>query len=1766
MPKRKPNNNKYDITPQVARQRALEAWRTKHLRYKYGHPTNPAAIHFAEVPEDPTSRSMHIGSPEELFSPLEDMPRTITFEGLEQPPKTLEDSARRTLASAEKMSEGNPGLSTKETAAQRKVTGRKALQAVAVAKEAHRIAETKSDPNELLAYMEAQGFKPSHVDPRSGKLEFTAARPGASADKITLRPANATGSLQSVTRSVTDVLDDRKGSRLSDPAPVGAHETLLTEDERRVTPLGRPTTVERMITDQTLALHLDMVPDRMDPNAYTTEQLISHASTLATADSRELAAAAHQYSQGKKAALHEYVRKDSPGLDKDQVSKQAETLFNLTTGQAQEAVGLSSARELKPAEVTRVLGHFGAAQAQAARAQTEAELNGIEIARQKKLALTEVQPGEKEEVAAKLDKAKSRLEEAKREADNNFRDIAQVDPQGKPLPAQGPSEAGGKPPARGGRILGNKEATDKLIRRERASRAKYITAGEEVQQHEERLFQISRAEQMSPEELAQHKEGINAEHDAEIDRVKQELVTNIDTLRAKHTARNTTTLLEQGALHGTNPDYSNELPRGSTVEEVYNGVEKYYDPQSGQIVSLENASLNPHNHKGLKGWRATHEFNKEQRNRLHSAVNEGNYYRGYQLFNTSGDRSVSQVRPEKAEVGIRSNKIYASHSGHFRLVDPDAAETSQTTIKVKMVGDSKLGQVKPTADPSKTHSVPLTYSTYLDDEGNPLKDKNGNPLREGNQVYPSNSGVLKTTDPETGKVTEYEHTMESGFKPLPKAHSKAGETSIPGAGKGVEVTREHAVPEFTIGPQEQTLEKFLRSQGFSGVTVTKLRSTTARGASGETVPVQEYKIETSKGQHLNPNELASLQHVLTHNSNGLSLPLGDKNFKVKGPAFKEDVQISRHNVSKDPGVQVRDLGQTKLALDTNFANGAIQTQLGQRILPSDSDTTEDRAKLENLQQKHKATQRDLDELSDVDENFSVDAAINNRASNLIANFRSADKELTELRTGNTARKLGLDAAEQDMLDSKLQAQRDQSAADFQSILAATRTDKAEDFKAAALSKDELTKQIASTQKEIQRKEGLKGKEGELAPGQANKIRIKGPKGHQIFADLGNPRSSAVGWGKSWRPGEKELHDVVLAHSRASERARVLEATRTHNDAAAAGLERIDPTIGNHKMDKIIRERDPLVTDAELPERRSKLKEEAALITTAGGAATYYQAKDKTGKRLIGQGYTKFYDKFEPQLSKIGAVRPSELDVLRDSHQFGYHLATARERIKHPLHGDLSKPSVGWDFHGVNFPSDTSTRAHQIWTTDSRPLPKSWKYRQSWNLPTTEKFGELPGSEIRGGDRLIQRDMDELARTVGVREQVQDFLSMSEHQIRGLQPHQRVYRRAFLRGNIATVTDEYAAAKARVFAHPDLANVGTGSDLREHFTNPGAEAGVLKKFAGVEAQADLKKTAQKLVAHGDSINVSELASHLSSEPVEVLPNNTGKAILGIAAAVGGAGYLAYKRQDTIQGVGKTVRPHIPEHLNIPKIQKERTREYKIPDNGLTDLLDVAGESVPVAWRVSKTSKKIRLKNFSGPNGEKFQPGPTVGKIELKAPVKNDGSWGNSLYYKQHTGGRYAPQDKNLYVRGKRIPIDIDVGKKERWNQHGGPKGKKLSTANPNKLSIQEREKLAVIGQSDPDMRRFYADDPKMQELWSDPIQMDRLTNRYATIDRTDEQTRKYEAVQAAELRAQVARNRSVGADVGQTRPLSLEEHQENTSRASRSERRVKGKAAMYLRDS
>lgn len=606
--------------------------------------------------------------------------------------------------------------------------------------------------------------------------------------------------------------------------------------------------------------------------------------------------------------------------------------------------------------------------------------------------------------------------------------------------------------------------------------------------------------------------------------------------------------------------------------------------------------------------------------------------------------------------------------------------------------------------------------------------------------------------------------------------------------------------------------------------------------------------------------------------------------------------------------------------------------------------------------------------------------------------------------------------------------------------------------------------------------------GNLLEGQADAVGLRvGRRAAQIH--LGES-TDAVGWGRSWRPGETEISNFMMAIPRARQQRELAEAydASLHQD--------------DSKMNAYLSKYYPDDEGGEREEHRTKLAKESAELASAGFGAAYYSTKKAILPRSVNFGYAHLRKTRVGKRMHADTWRGEGGLLMKDAN-FGYRrplgakIERAKMRIKQPLGSVRYDPKTRKNVVDPTVPGITNE--------GKLNLP-SWKYRAK-PFVSDEEYEA----------RRFERKLEHLKGTAAARIHVQEVLSGKEPASRPTRWVAKRQAKAML-WDVHNLSNEgwkksLETLRTDVRSHlpaPGVADEDIKFDIKKEATNlaqtPRLKTYLLNAEEDIENMLeDAKKDPTSYTREGLRNTVEEyLKAHPNRLPSAV--GTAGKATVYGGLAIGG-GLLAVDRyQQFKQNKGQDInhpvlKAVVPARIAIPKLKVKRTASYVIPDNAFTNALDFEGEKVPIAGRIAVVrEEKVRLREHRDISGEPYKKNlPLFGGIGVRSPAPVKTSVKKGVVH-QASSSQLGPT-KNMYVSGKKVPIDISYGRKERWQDKNHMLKAKY---NPYKLDQEDREHLVTLAQESPQqagqINAFYHGDDKLQSMLDDKTELDRIAKK------------------------------------------------------------------------
>lgn len=609
---------------------------------------------------------------------------------------------------------------------------------------------------------------------------------------------------------------------------------------------------------------------------------------------------------------------------------------------------------------------------------------------------------------------------------------------------------------------------------------------------------------------------------------------------------------------------------------------------------------------------------------------------------------------------------------------------------------------------------------------------------------------------------------------------------------------------------------------------------------------------------------------------------------------------------------------------------------------------------------------------------------------------------------------------------------------------------------------------------------------ELQPGERDSIGVA--VGNRALQYHFKEDTDAMGWGTSWRPGNKELAAAALAIPRATqdrEKAEAWNASLTHNDAPMkAYLTKYHPD---------------LETDAEVKDRKHQILTEGKALASAGVLASYYGQKRSWPTRAGNAAWAGFQrvpvvgPKAYGFAEKHGLTK--ERGNLFKDLNWAYRrpiaqkIERAKFRIQHPLVSGTNDPITGKVVPDYTVPGVMSHSKLNI---------PSWRYRQHIDMPPGRKAGrafEKKVEALKGKARTRESVGRVLAGKKGT-SRLDAWLNLQQGRTMLHDPHRRANET--LEQQIRALHTEVTSALETKEPF-ELRGLKHNTTVKEQ-----PEYKLLLRRSQKELEGLLGKIKKnpKSYSHEElsSLIKSYVAQHPNKIPAAIWKTGKVGGAIGLTA---GAGVLAVDRyQSYKQKKGEDVDHPLldtltPSRIAIPKVKVQRTMEFTVPHTRLTDALDLQGEKIPIAGRISVVKEeKATLRGQRDISGESYKRNlPLLGGVGVTAPAEVKGSLKDSVLRPNSSSG-LGPA-KNMYMMGKKVPVDFSVGKKERWDnkQH-----KLRAKYNRYKLDQEDREHILMLATETPDrsvspegerLLAFYHGDEKLEEMVGDKTEIDRV---------------------------------------------------------------------------
>lgn len=651
----------------------------------------------------------------------------------------------------------------------------------------------------------------------------------------------------------------------------------------------------------------------------------------------------------------------------------------------------------------------------------------------------------------------------------------------------------------------------------------------------------------------------------------------------------------------------------------------------------------------------------------------------------------------------------------------------------------------------------------------------------------------------------------------------------------------------------------------------------------------------------------------------------------------------------------------------------------------------------------------------------------------------------------------------------------------------------------ARSLETWTENITDKQAEV--KLARRNREGKLEEGDADVLYVKRP-GFFEYGEEGNrkrllepglvslrmqERSDAIGFGRSYRPGEEELNKLVTAIPR-EKRRRQME----------AAIRKADETGDTSDIETILREDDKYANG----EKIGYIRDNLLVAGDAAAAASVY-----TGTRTVQRKVASKALEDTPVGRWIDSrLALTDHDWFRDAknslgrESFDWY-TEKKWMIKHPASDpELQVGGVEWNPHRYR---DTLIDKRPGGTRDARKLERTTRQvsaRVKGRQSALDVLDEAPSNNpLKRIDRKYRARQSHLLS--GEAYDPQTLLDRVEKEIET----NRMQQRGMAGGKMGEFARPGSKAEAQA-----VKNLEELNRLKDQLT-PEVNERVWSNRLGVPDPG-----AERL----DKLDAIYKDTHIF-KPGTL--KKTGKIGLYGAAGVAavGAGVFAYdkykehqmeeKGQDYVS-IGSRVAKPLPKNVYKPTVQVKKQYTKPLPHTYLTDAVDLEGKKVLKGVKVKGSMKKVPLRptDRKDVGGDTYSQGPLIGTPSIKLiPSRGEP---DVLFTKDLK----AAKNTRTITRG---PAYIQIGKKRRFED---TRGTRLRSANPNKLTSSERDLAAMdylSGQNRARIQNLHMGDTKFHELVTDPDSVSSLRRRTANSYTPNISKRAQEAKTAKEKLSQ-----------------------------------------------
>lgn len=496
-------------------------------------------------------------------------------------------------------------------------------------------------------------------------------------------------------------------------------------------------------------------------------------------------------------------------------------------------------------------------------------------------------------------------------------------------------------------------------------------------------------------------------------------------------------------------------------------------------------------------------------------------------------------------------------------------------------------------------------------------------------------------------------------------------------------------------------------------------------------------------------------------------------------------------------------------------------------------------------------------------------------------------------------------------------------------------------------------------------------------------------------------------------------------------------------------------------------------DAEAKKQGFAGQGEVEDLAKAAVAAGIYQSRDRLVKGTIPNVANKSFN----QLRKIPWVNKQFGDT------WDHNVADANEAYLRPLQEKITALKYGAR-HPLS--SQTGTSFGIDWGR--------WKYREHF-IP--EWMG---GAELRE-TRRMERQSKLFKRVAETRSRViknrgKTGFSGAFHNWRS---EPMMMHRDYLHFNTENEFGNSFVSKHLDFLDQYLdGNVGDIIEVEDPLTKATARVKLTKKL---QDEAKLSKARINMWANegGGAIPPRPPGS---TKWTEFLPDPKKPTTIAAAVAVAAlaAHYGRHKYVESKKPKDERIAYYnkvLPKAFDVPTVKIRQTGWVRTPNNAFTREFDLQNKKVAVRAGVSLQKKRIALRPMEW--NEPLAPNaPIFGGIRSHKTAQ--GSWSKSLIFEQMTPReqrrvvrRGKPGEYGITVKGKKLPIRVEVGKREKIE---------LKARNPHRLTQQDRDNIVWAVHGTPmeeNTKNFYSwgERDRIADMLDDPNEIARVRRQKGT---------------------------------------------------------------------